>query len=154
MHLRPDSHARLLTQLDALDFYLDKVEPDFLSQRPQPEKWSVHENLAHLGRYHEVFKDRLETIVNENKPAFGRYKCEDDPDAQKWMQLSTAKVLSKIHHLRAKLVEFLSDLTQDQLACKGVHPALGEMDIHGWIEFFLLHESHHLYTIFWLIRKG
>ena len=70
MHLQATSHSRLLTQLDALDFYLERVEPSFLTLRPQPEKWSVHENLAHLGRYHEVFKERLETMLNQTSPTF------------------------------------------------------------------------------------
>jgi hypothetical protein len=29
----------------------------------------------------------------------------------------------------------------------GVHPALGPLTIPEWLEFFLLHEGHHLYQV-------
>jgi hypothetical protein len=34
----------------------------------------------------------------------------------------------------------------------GLHPTFGEMDVAGWLDFFLLHEAHHLYTA--LVRVG
>jgi len=33
-----------------------------------------------------------------------------------------------------------------------VDPAFGEMSVAGWLDFFLLHEAHHLYTA--LVRVG
>ena len=153
MNLQPSSHARLLTQLDALDYFLDKTTPESLKQRPKPDKWSVHENLAHLGRYHEVFSERIHQILNQKIPQFERYKSENDPQFSTWVDLPTPKILSKTNELRNKLIEWLSNLSTEQLKKTGIHPALGEMDLHGWIEFFLLHENHHLYTIFWIIRQ-
>ncbi len=35
----------------------------------------------------------------------------------------------------------------------GVHPTLGELPIPLWIEFFLLHEAHHLYVVMTLARR-
>jgi hypothetical protein len=34
-----------------------------------------------------------------------------------------------------------------------VHPLLGPMPIPLWLEFFLLHEGHHLYTIMKFLPK-
>ena len=39
----------------------------------------------------------------------------------------------------------------------GVHPAYGQMNMIQWLNFFLLHEAHHLFTIFKMaaeLRKG
>ena len=41
-----------------------------------------------------------------------------------------------------------------QLARTGVHPTLGEMALPLWIEFFLLHEAHHLYVVMKRARGG
>jgi hypothetical protein len=30
----------------------------------------------------------------------------------------------------------------------GHHPVFGEMNLIQWLNFFLLHEAHHLFTIF------
>jgi hypothetical protein len=29
----------------------------------------------------------------------------------------------------------------------GIHPLFGEMSLALWVEFFLLHEAHHLYIV-------
>ena len=39
----------------------------------------------------------------------------------------------------------VDSLDAEDLARSGVHPSLGALAIPDWIEFFLLHEAHHLY---------
>ena len=36
----------------------------------------------------------------------------------------------------------------------GVHPVFGLMTIPLWLEFFLLHEAHHLYVVLHRVRGG
>ena len=39
----------------------------------------------------------------------------------------------------------------------GQHPVFGQMNLIQWLNFFLLHEAHHLFTIFKLaaeLKKG
>ena len=43
-------------------------------------------------------------------------------------------------------------LSPAESARTGLHPTFGEMDVAGWLGFFLLHEAHHLYTA--LVRVG
>lgn len=57
--------TRLANQLDALDPLLSGLTADQIQQRPQPDKWSIHENLAHLGRYQEVFTDRIQQTIQK-----------------------------------------------------------------------------------------
>ena len=73
--------VRLRTQLDSLDAILTGATDEGLARRPADGKWSAHEHLAHLGRYHEVFFDRLDRILAEDRPQLGRYRTEDDPGA-------------------------------------------------------------------------
>ncbi|PYX99012.1 MAG: hypothetical protein DMG63_10280 [Acidobacteria bacterium] len=51
-------------------------------------------------------------------------------------------------------VRQLSSLSDEQLARTGIHPVLGEMDVPLWLEFFLLHEAHHLYAILFRLRES
>ena len=39
-----------------------------------------------------------------------------------------------------------SALTPEQLRRTGVHAKFGPMDVPRWLEFFLVHEAHHLYV--------
>jgi hypothetical protein len=110
-------------------------------------KWSASEHLAHLGRYHEVFLGRLERILAEATPQLGRYRSEDDPGAEAWFAMPAVEVVERMSKLRGQLIERVAKLGPDDLRRSGVHPAFGEMPLTLWIEFFLVHEGHHLYAI-------
>ncbi len=36
---------------------------------------------------------------------------------------------------------------------RGTHIVFGKMNLHQWLNFFLLHEAHHLFTIFKLAAE-
>ena len=144
---------RLQNQHFQINFLLQGLRVDFLQKRHRPNKWSIHENLAHLGRYQEVFLQRIARILKENQPQFGRYKAEQDELFEKWLQLPTPIILDKIQTHRKIIVEKLLQLKEKQTHKTGTHPKLGMLDISEWTEFFLLHEQHHFCTIFWLIHE-
>lgn len=143
---------RLRTQLDALSFVLARATPSALEARPRPDEWSARENLAHLARHHAVFIERLRRLLAEDRPALGRYRAEEDPDWPTWAALPLDGVLERLRTLRAELVALVRRLTPPECARTGLHPTFGELDVAGWLEFFLLHEAHHLYTA--MVRVG
>ena len=144
--------ARLETQLEALSLVLARATPAVLDARPRPEEWSARENLAHLARHHAVFLDRLRRLLTEDRPALGRYRAEDDPEWAAWAALPQDEILQRLRALRAELVAVVRSLSPAESARTGRHPTFGEMDVAGWLGFFLLHEAHHLYTA--LLRVG
>lgn len=70
---------RLRTQLASIDFLFAGASPQRIDRRPASGTWSARENLAHLGRYQEVFLERLNLILTESSPQFARYRAEEDP---------------------------------------------------------------------------
>lgn len=138
---------RLASQLHALDHLLPGLTEDQIRRRPQPDKWSIFENIAYLGRYQEIFLERLHQINTEENPAFARYVAEEDAAFSDWTQLSFHSLMEQIRGERATLNAFLSILREEQLTRIGHHPAYGPMTVEGWAEYFLLHEAHHLFTI-------
>ncbi|MEE8228690.1 MAG: DinB family protein, partial [candidate division NC10 bacterium] len=68
MGLSHSAVIRLETQLEALPLLMGKASPDAITRRPASGKWSAHENLAHLGRHHEVFIERVQRILAEDRP--------------------------------------------------------------------------------------
>ena len=154
MPLTPSSAARLATQLDVLPALLEGLALEALQCRTRSGKWSVHENLAHLARHHAVVLDRVRKILGEDKPTLPRYAAEEDGDWPEWAALSTHDVLARLRDLRTELTVVVSPLPDEALARSGVHPSLGEMALPLWIEFFLLHEAHHLYLVMKRARGG
>jgi uncharacterized damage-inducible protein DinB len=144
---------RLKTQLDSLERILQDASADALDRRPPDGKWSAREHVAHLGRYHEVFLERLDRMLGEDAPRLGRYRAEDDPGAEPWFRLPAPEALDRMRALRARLIERVAALGPEQLRRTGVHPAFGEMSVALWIEFFLAHEGHHFYAAFQRVRE-
>ena len=144
--------SRLTTQLDSLGVVLARATPAAVEARPRSEEWSARENLAHLARHHAIFLARLRRLLAEDRPALGRYRAEEDPEWPAWAALPLGEVLDRLRALRAELVGLVRSLSPAESARTGLHPTFGEMDVAGWLDFFLLHEAHHLYTA--LLRVG
>lgn len=71
-----------------------------------------------------------------------------DPEFPGYCQRPLAWLLDSIDERRAVLFHKLAGMNEDQLSRTGHHPRYGELSIIQWTEFFLLHEAHHIYTIF------
>jgi len=144
---------RCETQLqDFLATALNGVPADALSEKPASGKWSAHEQLAHLARYHQIFIQRIERILVEQSPEFPRYHAEEDPEWKTWTGMTTQQVLVRLSSMRIKLMAQLHSLSGEDFARTGIHPKFGEMSLSLWLEFFLVHEAHHLYVVLQLIR--
>ena len=123
-----------------------------LDNRPIAGKWSAREHLAHLARYQEMFLSRMQRIRSEECPRLARYRAEDDPEWPQWMALPATEILKSLRSLRTQLVREAAGLSAEELSRIGIHPKFGEMTLGIWLEFFLLHEAHHLLSVMQLVR--
>lgn len=138
---------RLTNQPDSLALLLHGLSEDEIRSRPHPEKWSIYENIVHLARYHEVFRDRMIQIVNDATPMFASYKAENDPGFYEWQQKSFTELMNDFREDRHGLNNYLTALPRELLLKTGRHPVYGLINMEGWTELFLLHEAHHFFTI-------
>jgi uncharacterized damage-inducible protein DinB len=145
MSLSPSLRERLRSQLEAVVTVLGEASPEAVARRSSAGKWSARENLAHLARHHEVMLERLRLILNEDRPNLPRYRAEDDPEWERWRTLPLDEVLSLLRAQRSEIVRLVDGLDEEDLSRVGVHPTLGPLSVPQWLEFFLLHEGHHLY---------
>jgi len=99
-----------------------------------------------------VFLERLERIRTEDRPEMARYSAEADRAWPEWSQLPIEEVLARLFRLRAQLIAVVGELSESFASRTAIHSTFGEMDIGLWTEFFLLHETHHLYRVFQLAR--
>ena len=105
----------------------------------------------HLGVYQLTFLARLDLISTAANPQFERYKAEDDPLFHEYLKKSLPDNLAKLSTDRSKIIERIENYSENELEQKGHHPKFGWLTINQWAEFFLLHEAHHLLTIYQLI---
>ena len=145
MAISASTRTRLATQLDTLGVILDDANAGFAEIRPDDGGWSAKENVAHLARHAHVFLERLERLLHEERPNLGTYRPEQDPEWPAWRSLSLDEALRRLRSVRARLIARVDALSDEQARRVGIHPVLGEMDVGRWLEFFILHEAHHLY---------
>ena len=99
-----------------------------------------------------IFLIRLNRILTEDQPEFRRYSSEEDAGYNKWTEKSFESVLECLRYDRGRIYEKVLSMQPEELDRVGKHPKYGEMNVPMWVEFFLLHEAHHLYSIFQLVN--
>lgn len=141
---------RLKHQHQAIRFIIGKLDNTRLTRQLIQGKWTIKDNIAHLARYQPVFIDRINQILTNDNLVFERYKAENDPEFDTWRQYRLSTLLDKLDEGRINIVNMITNLTPAELLKTGVHKKYGALTITEWTEFFLLHEAHHIFTIFQL----
>lgn len=144
--LDPGLTARLAHQLSSFRTRFAGADARDLRYAPTPGRWSALLNLAHVGRHHEIMLERLQRMLAEDAPSFPPYREADDAGWAAWESVSAEALWPRLSEARAALETWAAGLTPAQAARSGTHARFGPMDVAGWIEFFLVHEAHHLYV--------
>ena len=152
MSLSLSALSRLEFQHQTIRDLIRNIPEETLRRRIHPDKWSAFENIAHLAAYQPIFLQRLERMQNESDPQFDRYVADLDPQFASTIENPLEQLLADIDDKRARLIARLKGMDTVTLDRMGIHPKYGRFAIKEWTEFFLLHEAHHLYTIFMLVQ--
>jgi hypothetical protein len=145
--------VRLEHQHDTMRELLQGFSEEALRRRLIPEKWSVFEQIAHLAAYQPAFWVRLSRMAQEDNPSFERYVADNDPHFHECCQKPLSWLFEHIDTVRRSINLHLYSLGDEDFQRTGLHPKYGKMTISDWTEFFLLHEAHHLFSIFMLARE-
>jgi uncharacterized damage-inducible protein DinB len=148
MHLQSSISTRLEYQHKSLLDLIEGLNDDQVRQQIVSGKWSIFENIVHLAIYQHVFLNRIEEIVKNDNPTFEKYSSDTDPYFHDNCTKSTHEIIHQLITTRRLMVARIFSLQADQLKRTGRHPTFGNMTIVQWIQFFVLHEAHHLFTIF------
>ena len=97
-----------------------------------------------MGRIHQMLKG--------GSPVFSAYRADDEPDFLQARELPLNELNRKLVGNRRQILELITNLPDNDLLLQGTHPKYGTLTIAEWTEFFLLHEAHHLFTIFKLAK--
>jgi hypothetical protein len=148
MTLRASISTRLRYQHEALPDLVEGLTDEQLRRQVISGKWSIFENLAHLQTYQHTFLDRVHQIIRQDNPSFGRYTAEADPLFLDTCEKPTREITRDLLELRKEIAAEISNYPKQLLERTGNHPLYGSLPLTGWLHFFLLHEAHHLFTIF------
>ncbi len=144
--------TRLQYQHDSIQELIEGLTETQLKQRILPDKWSAFEQIIHLAAYQPTFLSRLHRIEQEESPDFDRYVADNDPAFHACLQKPLLSLLEELSIQRFIITNHLTGLSDGVLARTGRHPKYGLLSMSEWTGFFLLHEAHHLFSLFMLTR--
>ncbi len=145
--------TRLQYQHKSLMDIIDDLSDEQIRRQIISGKWSIFENIVHLQTYQHTFIKRVRQILDENNPSFPRYSAETDILFLDNCDKSTREVMQDLLTTRKEIAAGMLSFQSTDLTKTGTHPVYGQMTLIQWLNFFLLHEAHHLFTIFKLTAE-
>jgi uncharacterized damage-inducible protein DinB len=145
--------TRLQYQHKSLVELLDGLSDEQVRRAIIAGKWSVFENIVHLQTYQHTFIERVKEILDNSQPVFKRYTAEADPLFHDNCGKSIREIMHDLLTTRKEMAAEIISFQEEDLVKTGIHPLFGSMTLLQWLNFFLLHEAHHLFTIFKLAAE-
>jgi uncharacterized damage-inducible protein DinB len=153
MSLPSSINARLEYQHKSLLDIIDGLSDEQIRRQVITGKWSIFENIVHLATYQHVFIGRVRQMQHQDNPSFAKYTAETDPLFHDNCSKSTREIVQDLITTRREIISYILALKEPAVLKTGEHPVFGKMNISQWLNFFLLHEAHHLFTIFKLAAE-
>lgn len=153
MQMPSSVSTRLQYQHKSLLDIIDDLSDEQIRMHIHPGKWSIFENIVHLQTYQHTMVKRIRQILDEESPAFGVYTAEADPLFLENCSKSSREIMQDLLTTRKEMSAGILSFKETDLEKTGIHPKYGKMNIVQWLNFFLLHEAHHLFTIFKLTAE-
>lgn len=147
MHLPSHISTRLQYQHKNLVDIIDGLTEEQVRFQVVPGKWSIFQQIVHLQTYQHTFIDRVKEILKGHGPVFERYTAETDPQFHENCAKSFREVMQDMITTRKEMANEMLHFSEPDFLKKGIHPLFGELTLQQWINFFLLHEGHHLFAI-------
>jgi uncharacterized damage-inducible protein DinB len=148
MQMPSSISTRLQYQHKSLVDILDGLSDEQIRRNIYPGKWSIFETIVHLATYQHTMIARVKQILDSNNPVFERYTADMDPEFHDNCTKSTREVMQNLLTTRKEMAAGVLSFQEIDLGKTGTHPVFGPMNLVQWLNFFLLHEAHHLFVIF------
>ncbi|HWR33910.1 MAG TPA: DinB family protein [Chitinophagaceae bacterium] len=149
--------TRLHYQHKSLVDMVDGLSDEMIRRQITPGKWSIFEHIVHLQTYQHTFISRIKQLLDGSNPSFSRYTAEADPLFDDNCHKSVREIMQDLLGIRKKMLAEISSFPDSDFSKTAIHPAYGKMNLAEWLNFFLLHEAHHMFTVFKLsaaLKKG
>lgn len=148
--MHPSVINRLESQHQSIQVILSTIDSNRIKLRQEGSKWNIHDTVAHLVSYQQMFIDRMGQILSEEVPFFGKYDADNDPDFEYWRTNDMEHLITQLLADRGKLSKVIKGLNESDGNRIGMDKKYGSHNVIQWTEYFLLHEAHHIFHIFQL----
>jgi hypothetical protein len=132
---------------DKLGAVLQSIDPNQLSSRPAPDKWSIAEILAHLADTELVISWRIRQTLSSNGTPIQAYDQDVWAKTFKYEERDPQLSLNTFRMLRENNLALLKSVSQDLLENYGLHQERGKEPVKHVIRMVAGHDLNHLQQI-------
>src|SRR5687767_654533 len=112
-------------------------------RRPDPERFTLREVLAHLADWEPIWLERIQRMAEEDEPHLlgydeGQRAIDDD-----YAHADPHRQLQRFRDGRAKLLAYLRNLPPESWSRRGIHSEWSELNISSMAVLILGHDGYH-----------
>lgn len=122
---------------------LEGITDDEADRRPDPDRFTIREALAHMADWDEIFLKRGERIRDEDIPLLPGYDEGQLAIERNYAAMPIAESLARFVTSRAALVAFFQSLTPEQWKRQGNRDEIGMIDLNDLSVMILGHDGYH-----------
>ena len=123
---------------------LDGATDDEYDFRPDPDRFTLREVVAHLADWEPIWLRRMEAMAREETPLLPGYDESQFAIDHDYAHADVAGELAKFREARARTVAFLGGLTPAQWARTGRHGDWGTVTVYDLAALVCGHDGYHL----------
>ena len=120
---------------------LTDVEAD---RRPDPQRFTIREVMAHLADWEDVFLTRMRRICDEDWPVLEGYDEGQRAVDHGYASANPFEQIRLFAERRAKMVAFLRERAPDDWQRVGDRPEIGRITLEALALLVPLHDTYHL----------
>jgi uncharacterized damage-inducible protein DinB len=127
-----------------LVFMLRRMEDSAVHQRPSSDQWAIADVLTHLATIETLYLQRLQRIVDEERPYLPYLHPETQPQPS---QKPLADLLATFNNGRSETLTYLQALKAGAWQRPAIHETMGETKLRFMVQALVAHDTEHLNQI-------
>ncbi len=112
--------------------------------RPDPNRFSMREVIAHLADWEPIMLERIKTGVTNPGGGIKAYDEGQMAIDHKYSESNPLERVGAWRQMRAATIEYVKGLSQADFDKKVVHPERGEMSVADIAHMLVSHDVYHL----------
>lgn len=148
-----DAHKILKSTPKKIIQLIKKAKKKSLYKRPEPNKWSIAEIVAHLAETEIVLGWRYRSVVEKNGVVLQPFEQDDWAKNSRYGKLKIEEMLEMFAVVRKANLTFLNGLSKEQWENFGMHQERGKETVRHIANLEAGHDINHLKQIKKILEK-
>lgn len=127
-----------------LNRLLDGISDAEADSRPDPERFTIREAIAHMADWEPIWRERFVGIVEKENPDLPGYDEGQFAIDRDYAHSNLSEQLARFAEERAQLTAYIATVPREAWNRTAVHGEMGPITFHDLITLLLAHDGYHV----------